>query len=59
MANCNDDDDYDLDDFVQGISTTLTIGIDLILLPGFINLATIHLMRQVYAEKRHRKKKRR
>jgi len=58
MANCNDDD-YDFDDFVQGIYTTLTIGIDLLLFPGFINLATIHLMRQVYAEERHKRKKQR
>jgi len=56
MANCNDDD-YDLGDFVQGISTTLSIGINLLIFPGFINLATIQLLRQIYAEKIQRKKK--
>jgi hypothetical protein len=52
-------DDYNLDDFVRGISNALAVGFDLILLPGFINLFTVHLMRQVYAEKRQQKKKRR
>ncbi len=51
-------DDYDLHDYIQGISNILTIGLDLLLLPGSINLVTIHLMRQVYAEKKQRKKRR-
>ena len=54
----SDDNEYDLEDFIEGIPNMVTIGLHLILLPGFINLSTIHLMRQVYAEKRQKKKRR-
>jgi hypothetical protein len=56
--NNTSDDDYDLEDFIEGIPNMLTIGLDLVLLPGYFNVVTIHLMRQVYAEKRQEKKRR-
>jgi hypothetical protein len=56
--NNTSDDDYDLEDFIEGIPNMLTIGLHLVLLPGYFNAVTIHLMRQVYAEKRQEKKRR-
>jgi hypothetical protein len=53
----DDDDDYDLDEIFPGILNIITIGIGLLLLPGSINLVTVHLMRQLYTEKRQTKKR--
>jgi len=52
----NNDDD-DLDEIFQGISDMIIIGLDLLLLPSSINFVTIYLMRQIYAEKRQKKKR--
>lgn len=52
----NDDNDYDVDDIVQGVSNTLTITVDLLLFPNYVNLFTIHLLRRIYAERKQKKK---
>lgn len=53
-----DYDDYNFDELLQGTLNYITIGLGLLILPGSLNLIAIHLMRQVYAEKRQQKKKR-
>ena len=52
----NNDDDYDLDDILQGVSNTLTVTMDLLLFPNYVNLFTIHLLRRIYAERKQKKK---
>jgi hypothetical protein len=56
MADSDFDDGYEFDDYIQGISNTLTIGLDLLLFPSCIYLVTMHLIRQANAEKRQKKK---
>lgn len=57
-AHDQHDEEYELEDFLEELSTMATMGLHLLILPGSINLVTIHLMRKIYAERRQKKKRR-
>ena len=52
------DDDDELEDLIHGMVDIASMGFYLLLIPGFANLVTIHLIRQNYAEQREKKKRR-
>jgi hypothetical protein len=57
-TDSNDDNDYDFNDYVEGASNILTLGVNLLLCPSYVYLVTICLIRQAYAEEKQNKKRR-
>lgn len=58
LSSCHMFDHTDqMEDLIQGLTDVITLGFDLLFIPGFANLVTIHLIRQIHGEQRENKKK--
>lgn len=52
------DNNDELENLLNGMVDIVSVGFDLLLIPGFSTLVTIQLIRQNYAEQREKKKRR-